>query len=276
MATIPQLSKLQRLQLLSSAGQGSVAFLSSDSDRAHDASADLTVATIRRAVGLPCLDPDQTPTCCPFCRQAGVSIDVLLHMSRCGRSPCFHTVHAVLAHAIRRCCEAAGATDADLRGGKRGSAELRGLRSDGTRPGDVAWLHYHGRNRHLLIDATVASVFCLAMLRPGCFDKPGLAAAKAEARKFSDDAKSVSPVGGQHRLVPFAVEEPGRFGKHALALLREIADRGVKDGFLKPPSSWRAPKPSKVASYWVSQWQQDISLSLAHHLSEIVLERAVC
>ena len=166
-------------------------------------------------MGLPCLDPDRTPACCPFCRQAGVSIDVLLHMSRCGRSPCFHTVHAVLAHAIRRCCEAAGATDADLRGGKRRSAELRGLRSDGTRPGDVAWLHYHGRNRHLLIDATVASVFCLAMLKPGCFDKPGLAAAKAEARKFSHDAKSVSPVGGQHRLVPFAVEEPGRFGRHA-------------------------------------------------------------
>ena len=50
----------------------------------------------------------------------------------------------------------------------------------------------------------------------------------------------------------------------------------VRVRFLKPPSSWRAPKPSKVASYWVSQWQQDISLSLAHHLSEIVLERAVC
>ena len=84
-------------------------------------------------------------------------------LSRCGRSPRFHTVHAVLAHAIRRCCEAAGATDADLRGGKRGRAELRGLRSDGTRPaGDVAWLHYHERNRNLPIDATVASVFCLA------------------------------------------------------------------------------------------------------------------
>ena len=114
------------------------------------------------------------------------------------------------------------------------------------------------------------------MLKPGCFDKPGLAAAKAEARKFSDDAKSASPVGGQHRLVPFAVEESGRFGRHALALLRELADRGVKDGFLKPPTSWRAPKHSSVVSHWVSQWLQDISLSLSHHyLSEIVLERAV-
>ena len=103
-----------------------------------------------------------------------------------------------------------------------------------------------------------------------------VAAAKAEARKFSDDAKSASPVSGQHRLVPFAVEESGRFGQHALVLLREIAARGVKEGFLKPPSSWRAPKPSSVVSYWVSQWLQDISLSLAHHLSEIVLERAVC
>ena len=111
------------------------------------------------------------------------------------------------------------------------------------------------------------------MLKSGSFGKPGLAAAKAEARKFSDDAKSVSPVGGQHRLVPFAVEEPGRFGRHALALLLEIADRGVKDGFLKPPSSWLACSQtfqSGYCSYWVSQWLQDILLSLAHHLSEIV------
>ena len=275
LATMPHQTKLQRLQLLSSSGPGSVAFLSSDTDRAHDASAELTVASIRRAVGLPCLDRDRTPISCPFCRQAGTSIDVLLHMMRCGRSPCLHTVHAVLAQAIRRCCEAAGASDADLRGGKRGSPELRGLRPDSTRPGDVTWLHYHGKGRHLLIDATVASVYCLAMLKPGCFDKPGLAAAKAEARKFSDDAKSASPVGGQHRLVPFAVEESGRFGRHALALLRELADRGVKDGFLKPPTSWRAPKHSSVVSHWVSQWLQDISLSLSHHLSEIVSERAV-
>ena len=276
LATMPHQTKLQRLQLLSSSGPGSVAFISSDSDRAYDAPAELIVASVRRAVGLPCLDRDRTPISCPFCRQTGTSIDVLLHMLRCGRSPCFHTAHAVLAQTIRRCCEQAGATNADLRGGKRGSAELRGLRPDGTRPGDVVWLDYHGKGRHLLIDATVASVFCPAMLKSGCFDKPGLAAAKAEARKFSDDAKSVSPVGGQHRLVPFAVEESGRFGKHALALLRELASRGVKDGYLKPPTSWRAPKQLRVISYWVSQWLQDISLSLSHHLSDIVLERAVC
>ena len=85
--------------------------------------------------------------------------------------------------------------------------------------------------------------------------RPGLAAAKAEARKFSDDAtvryrNSGSPVGGQqHRLVPFAVEESGSFGHHALALLREIAERGVKDGFLKAPTSWRAPEKSRLVSY---------------------------
>ena len=44
------------------------------SDRAHDASADLTVAALRRAVGQPCLDPDRTPAFYrPFCRKAPVS-----------------------------------------------------------------------------------------------------------------------------------------------------------------------------------------------------------
>ena len=100
LATMPHQTKLQRLQLLSSSGPGSVAFLSSDTDRAHDAPAELTVASVRRAVGLPCLDRDRTPVSCPFCRQAGARVDVLLHMPRCGRSPCFHTAHAVLAQAI--------------------------------------------------------------------------------------------------------------------------------------------------------------------------------
>ena len=37
-----------------------------------------------------------------------------------------------------------------------------------------------------------------------------------------------------HRLVPFAVEESGRFGDHSLRLLREIATRGVDNEWLSP------------------------------------------
>ena len=274
MAIQPDLSKLQRLQMLSSSGKGSVAFLASDSSRLHDASSVLQAATIRRAIGLPALwDPAQLPKTCPFCRQTGSAIDVLLHMFRCGRSPAFHTAHAVLAQAIRRCCEQAGASDADLRGGKKGSPELRGLRPDGTRPSDVTWLNFHGRGKHLLIDATVVSVYVASMLKNQRFNQPGYAVEQAEARKFSNDVTSRASVAGTHRLVPFAVEESGRFGDHSLRLLREIATRGVDNGCLLPPSSWLSFKKTRLVSYWVDMWLQDISLSLAQHLTSLVVDK---
>ena len=67
MAIQPDLSKLQRLQMLSSSGKGSVAFLASDSSRLHDASSVLQAATIRRAIRSPCLVGScPTPQDVPF------------------------------------------------------------------------------------------------------------------------------------------------------------------------------------------------------------------
>ena len=76
----------------------------------------------------------------------------------------------------------------------------------------------------------------------------------------------------EYRLVPFAVEESGRFGDPccSLRLLREIATRGVDDGFLPPPTSWLSFNKARLVSYWVDMWLQDISLSLAHHLTSLV------
>ena len=106
----------------------------------------------------------------------------------------------------------------------------------------VTWLNYHGQGKHLLIDVTVASVFLGAMLKHDRFNVPGYAAAEAEASKFSNDVNSRASVAGQHRLVPFALEESGRIGPHALALLHELAARGVDDGFLRAPQTWLAPR----------------------------------
>ena len=63
------------------------------------------------------------------------------------------------------------------------------------------------------------------------------------------------------------MEESGRFGPHhALALLRELAAKGVSDGYLRPPPSWLPSKRSRLISYyWVDSWLQDISASLALH-----------
>ena len=49
---------------------------------------------------------------------------------------------------------------------------------------------------------------------------PGFAAKAVEDAKLDEDFRSSSPVsqchhGGRHRLVPFVLEEGGRFGDHA-------------------------------------------------------------
>ena len=52
--------------------------------------------------------------------------------------------------------------------------------------------------------------------------------------------------GGRHRLVPFVLEEGGRFGDHALAILSEIADRLTlepRQANLRPRSPGPAPIP---------------------------------
>ena len=195
-------------------------------------------------------------------------------MCRCGRSPAFHTAHAILAQAIRRCCEQAGARKADLRGSKKGSPERRGLRPDGTRPSDVTWLNFHGQGKYLvLIDATVVSAYVASMLKHQRSNQPGYAVEQAEAPKLSNDVTSRASVAGTHRLVPFAVEESGPFGDHSLRLLREIATLGADDGFLLPPSSWHSFTKARLISYWVDMWLQDISLSLAQHLTSLVVEK---
>ena len=137
----------------------------------------------------------------------------------------------------------------------------------------MTWLNFHGLGKHLLIDATVASIYVASMLKHQRFNQPGYAVEQAEAHKFSNDATSRASVAGTHRLVPFAVEESGRFGDHSLRLLREIATRGVDDGFLLPPTSWLSFNKARLVSYWVDLWLQDISLSLAHHLTSLVVEK---
>ena len=78
-----------------------------------------------------------------------------------------------------------------------------------------------------------------------------------------------------HRLVPFAMEESGRLGRHALTLLRELAAKGVSDGHLKPPPSWLPSKKSRLITHWVDLWLQDISASLALHLSSLVVDQVL-
>ena len=58
------------------------------------------------------------------------------------------------------------------------------------------------------------------------------------------------------------LEEGGRFGEHALAILSEIADIGAQTGKrLKAPDAWSCSNPKAASAYWVrSRWtKQEVS-----------------
>ena len=63
---------------------------------------------------------------------------------------------------------------------------------------------------------------------------PGYAAKLVEDRKFYVDKISERHAakihGRRHTLVPFAVEDGGKLGAHAHALLRSLAERAVRQG----------------------------------------------
>jgi len=82
---------------------------------------------------------------------------------------------------------------------------------------------------------------------------PGYAAKQAEDRKFLADMTSSQPIaasnGGHHVLVPFAMEDGGRLGAHAQALLRALAIAAIFKG-RTPPMVGRmmdAPHPIQIS-----------------------------
>ena len=154
--------------------------------------------------------------------------------------------------------------------------EARGLRDgDSTRPGDLVVLDFSTAGRHLIIDGVATTVY-----RNSVFNRvsavPGYAAKKAEDIKFRTDQTSSHPVaapyGGQHTLVPFAIEDGGRIGAHGQALLRMLAEYAVAKGKLPPFARHSAPPtPPAAVSLWTRRWQQRLSVWLHLTLSRQVL-----
>ena len=66
----------------------------------------------------------------------------------------------------------------------------------------------------------------------------GYATKQAEDKKFMADKTSSQPIlvvnGGPHILVPFAIEDGGRLGAHAQALLRSLATVALTKGQTPP------------------------------------------
>ena len=73
--------------------------------------------------------------------------------------------------------------------------------------------------------------------------------------------------------MPFVLEEGGRFGDHALALLSEIAELGAQSGKLKAPESWASSSPNAASAYWVRKWKQEVSGWLQVTMSDTLLRQ---
>ena len=80
-----------------------------------------------------------------------------------------------------------------------------------------------------------------------------------------------SKYGGDHVFVPFAMEDGGTLGAHALALLKQLAEFAVSHGSFCSPDS-RAPLTAPMqVSLWVQRWQHRLSTWLHVTLSQQLL-----
>ena len=203
--------------------------------------------------------------------QVGTVHDILKHIPRCPDSGACHAAHRKLAQALWDVLREAGASKHDL------CWELAGLRpGHADRPGDVVWKDFFGPGRHLVVDCC-----CTSVRRDDIekyFDSPGRAAREAEQRKFDNDDTSHSPVRtAGHTLAPFVMEDGGRFGEHALALLWNLALRGTGPrGCLSRPlasggQSTCCPTPTATASWYVNKWLGSLSWTMARfHASQLL------
>jgi hypothetical protein len=109
---------------------------------------------------------------------------------------------------------------------------------------------------------------------------PGFAAKQVEDRKLLADRTSAQPIyginGGPHILAPFAMEDGGRLGAHAQALLRALATTTLAKG-RTPPFARETEDMSHpmLVSLWVRKWQQRVSAWLHIVISRHVV-RVLC
>ena len=156
--------------------------------------------------------------------------------------------------------------------------EKKGLRpGNRTRPGDIVALNFYGLlGRHLVIDVVLCTVYRNVTLAQTC-SIPGYAAKMYYGRgsevlqRQEVFTSGVQQVWGNHVFVPFAMEDGGTLGAHALALLKQLAEFAVSRGCFCSPDS-RAPLTAPMqVSLWMQRWQHRLSTWLHVTLSQQLL-----
>ncbi len=212
---------------------------------------------------------------CPQCGiKAGEQESLERHVVRCPNGGMRHLFHAGLVSVFKSILKEVAVPDASI------VLEARGLRAmDKTRPGDIVALDFFADGRHMVIDAVMTSVYRNTVLEKVATIL-SYAAKQLEDRKFLADKDSRQPIaviyGGPHILVPFAIEDGGRLGAHAQALLRALAIAALSKG-RRPPFVKGAETMSHnmLVSQWVRRWQQRLSAWLHLAISRHTL-RLLC
>ena len=108
-------------------------------------------------------------------------------------------------------------------------------------PKDVVVLDFFAEGRHLVIATVVTTIYRNTVMQR-VSPIPGYAAKHADDRKLLADKTSAEPIamvhGGPHVMVPFAMEDVGRLGAHAHALLTAPATVALEKG-RRPPCAHR-------------------------------------
>ena len=185
-----------------------------------------------------------------------------------------HLLHDGLVGVVTSILKEVGVPDATV------VVEARGLRAaDRSKPDDYMALDFFAQDMHLVIDAVVTTM-CMNTFLQKVASIPGYAAKQAEDRKFQADRISSHPIatphGGPHVLVPFAMEDGGRLGANAQALLRTLAVTAIAKG--RSPRAARKQEDAlhgMAVSLRVQQWQQQQSTWLHLALSRQVI-RLLC
>ena len=124
-------------------------------------------------------------------------------------------------------------------------------------------MDFFADGKHLVIDAVMTTVYKNIVMEKVA-TVPGFAAKQAEDRKFLADMTSSQPIatthGGPHILVTFAIEDGGRLGDHAQALLRALAASTLAKGRMPPfARGLEDMTHPMLVSLWVRRWQHRIS-----------------
>ena len=250
---------VERARMLSSGGMGGGAFLVAAGAGIPD---ELFPIAARHYFGCPEPLADGL-TACPECGVHMASVQVRDHVARCpymrrgggrdggqGTAGLLYHYHRVLVDLVARVLqEAGGTTILEMPGLLAGTFE---------RPADVACISLDGSGQHLIVDVACVHVLASSQIDRGrASTEAGFAARHVESAKRRQYQRRVEQAG--HRFVPFVIEDGGRLGQQAAALLGEMATR--RAARTARPEDWGMP-PAERRRRYLARWLEQFSVCL--------------